>query len=169
MATYLPVNGVEHTARANGTITWHAYLLFATALIGSLVDLAIVCSYCCRGAERANKVSSIGGWWTKATSAGHVVIRILSVSIYRYGKEPVDGKFTDLWGWTCGPAARAIQGQVRNLDFDQYCAIQMSSFYSGILTVVAELLSALIMVMAVVRGRSKKRAQSQSGIEPVRS
>ena len=52
---------------------------------------------------------------------------IASVAIYRYGKEPdVEGKFKDLWGWTCSPAAREIQDQITNVDFDTYCNIQVS-------------------------------------------
>jgi len=168
--TYFSVDGVDRTAWASGTITWYTYLLFATALISFLTDLAVVLSYCCGGAARANKVSHMGGWWTKASWVGEIVIWIVSVAIYRYGKEAVDGKFRDLWGWTCSPAAKAIQARVHDLDFDQYCAIQSSSFYSGILKVVAGLVSALILVMAVLRGRSKKRVQAQGrGIEPLRS
>jgi hypothetical protein len=30
---------------------------------------------------------------------GHVLIWIVGVAIYRYGKQPVGGRFRDLWGW----------------------------------------------------------------------
>lgn len=167
--TYFPVNGVERTAWAAGTITWYTYLYFSVALVSFLLDAAVLLAYCCGGVSSANKAADVGGWWTKLTWAGQVGVWVASVAIYRYGKEPLeDGKFKDLWGWTCSPAARAIQGQVPNVDFDRYCGVQTASFYSGIVNVAAGLLSVVILVMTGVRSRSKMRASGADGAEPMR-
>jgi ABC-type glycerol-3-phosphate transport system permease component len=92
------VDGQERTAWAKGSRAWYTYMYFGVALTSFVFDLAIVVAYC-RGVKKANKVAGVAVWWSTAVQVGHVVIWILSAAIYRYGKEPVGGKFRDLWGW----------------------------------------------------------------------
>lgn len=72
-------------------------------------------------------MATIESHWTHLQHAAEIAVWIVSVAIYRYGKEPDElGKFTDLWGWTCSPAARAIQDEVPNVEFGRYCTVQVS-------------------------------------------
>lgn len=94
----LVVNGQERTAWAKDSRTWYTYMYFGVALTSFVFDLAIVVAYC-RGVKKANKVATVATWWSTTVQVGHVVVWIVSAAVYRYGKEPVDGKFRDLWGW----------------------------------------------------------------------
>lgn len=96
--TTFVVNGKERTAWAADTITWYTYMYFGVSLISAVFNLAIVVAYC-RGVKKANNVADVASWWGYIVLLGHVVVWIVSVAIYRYGKEPVAGKFRDLWGW----------------------------------------------------------------------
>ena len=123
----LTVNGEERTAWAAGTITWYAYLYFGVATVSLVLNSAILIAYC-RSVKRANTVADVADWWSYLQYAVEVLVWIASVAIYRYGKEPNDeGKFKDLWGWTCSSAAQDIQDQVTNVDYDMYCDVQVSS------------------------------------------
>ncbi|KAK3049600.1 hypothetical protein LTR09_009021 [Extremus antarcticus] len=164
------VDGVSRTAWASGTIAWYTYMYFGISTVSFLLNAAIMISYC-RGTKQANTTAQYAGYWSALIMGAHVVVWAISVGVYRYGKEPVDGKFRDLWGWSCSEAANAIQEQVTNVNFEQYCSIQTTSFFTGIANTVAGLLSALIYVYAIVRMRSKKKIQRvhDSAREPLRS
>lgn len=122
------VDGEERTAWASGTVTWYTYLYFGVASISLLLNAGVLASYCCCGGHRgAEKVARFEGWWANLQRGLEVLVWVASVAIYRYGKEPdVEGKFKDLWGWTCSPAAEAIQAQITNVDFAKYCTVQVS-------------------------------------------
>jgi hypothetical protein len=129
---YMVVDGEERTAWASGTIAWYTYMYFGISLVSFILNFIILVSYCC-GVKNANKAAKIATWWNGVVLGAHVVVWAISVAIYRYGREPVDGRFVDLWGWTCSEAANAIQSQITNINFEQYCSIQvcmlqMSSF-----------------------------------------
>jgi len=96
--TTIVVDGKERTAWAHDTIAWYTYMYFGVSLVSAVFNLAIVIAYC-RGVKRANNVADVASWWGYVVLVGHMVIWIVSVAIYRYGKEPVAGKFRDLWGW----------------------------------------------------------------------
>lgn len=123
---YLTVDGEQRTAWADGTITWYTYIYSAISTISFILDSAIMISYC-RSIKSANKAASVAGFWSGLLLVAHIAVWIASVAIYRYGKEPVDGKFKDLWGWTCSSAASEIQSQITNINFDKYCTVQVSS------------------------------------------
>lgn len=95
---YFTVDGKERTAWAADSITWYTYMYFGVSLVSCLFNLAIVVAYW-RGIKQANNVASIASWWSNTVLAGHVVIWVVGAALYRYGKNPVDGKFRDLWGW----------------------------------------------------------------------
>lgn len=94
----ITVNGQERTAWAKDSRAWYTYMYFGVALTSFVFDLAIVVAYC-RGVKKANKVASVATWWSTTVQVGHVVVWIVGAAVYRYGKEPVDERFRDLWGW----------------------------------------------------------------------
>ena len=122
---YFTVDGVSRTAWASGTITWYTYQYFGVSTVSLILQSVILISYC-RGVRQANSAASVAGYWSLIMIIGHVVVWIMSAAIFRYGKEPVDGKFVDLWGWTCSSAADNIQSQVPDINFSQYCTVQVS-------------------------------------------
>ena len=122
---YFTVDGEQRTAWASGTIAWYTYMYFAVSAISFILNTVILISYC-RGVKKANAADKAAGIWSGVIMVAHVIIWAVSVVIYRYGKEPVDGSFKDLWGWTCSTAADEIQSQVTNIDYAQYCTVQVS-------------------------------------------
>lgn len=96
--TYFTVDGKERTAWAQDTITWYTYMYFGVSLLSFIFNLIVVIAYCC-GVDKANKAASLSSWWTTSVMVGHVLVWIVSAALYRFGKEPVLGKFRDLWGW----------------------------------------------------------------------
>lgn len=95
---FFVVNGQERTAWAKDSVTWYTYMYFGVAFVSFVFDLAVVVAYC-RGVKKANKIAAVATWWSTTVQVGHVLVWIVGAAIYRYGKEPVDGKFEDLWGW----------------------------------------------------------------------
>lgn len=121
------VNGQSRTAWAHDTITWYTYMYFAIATISLVLNSAIMIAYM-RGIRHANRAASVASIWSTAVLIGHITVWAVSSALYRYGKEPKDGKFRDLWGWTCSPAAQKIQEIFKDqINFDQYCNVQVSS------------------------------------------
>lgn len=139
---YYIVDGVQRTAWANGTVTWYTYMYLGVSVVSFLVNTAIVIAYW-RGVKAANRTASVTGWWSHFLIAAHIVIWIVSAAIYRYGKEPVDGKFKDLWGWTCSPAAKALQDVLVGVNFDQYCTIQVSTLQRVLFKILLTLSTSL--------------------------
>lgn len=90
----LVVQGEERTAWASGTEAWYTYLYFSVAGVSLVLNAGVLGAYCCGGVGRANRVAEVEGWWASVQRGGEVVGWIVSVVIYRYGREPdVDGKF----------------------------------------------------------------------------
>lgn len=97
---FFDVDGQERTAWAHDSRSWYTYMYFAVALTSFVFDLATVVAYCCReGVNKANKVAAVATCWGATVQIGEIVIWIVSVAVYRYGREPVGGRFLDLWGW----------------------------------------------------------------------
>jgi uncharacterized lipoprotein YddW (UPF0748 family) len=90
---YFNVAGTERTAWSQDTIAWYTYMYFGVSL-----DLLVVVAYW-HGIKKANRMAAVASWWTTTVLVGHVLIWIVGVAIYRYGKQPVEGRFRDLWGW----------------------------------------------------------------------
>lgn len=106
---YFDVNGQERTAWANDSITWYTYMYFGVALVSCILNLGIVLAYW-RGIKRANNVASVASWWSNTVLVAHVLVWVVSAALYRYGKEPVGGKFRDLWGWYGRFISRVLLG-----------------------------------------------------------
>ena len=120
------VDGQDRTAWASGTQAWYTYVYFGVSTISFVFHAVILIAYCCGGVKKANKASTASSVWTGVLMVGHIVIWVISVAIYRYGKVPKDGRNTDLWGWTCSTTANQIQSQVKNIDYSKYCTAQVS-------------------------------------------
>jgi ABC-type glycerol-3-phosphate transport system permease component len=96
--TLFVVNGQQRTAWAHDSITWYTYMYFGVSLVSFVFNLVIVAAYW-RGIQKANNVASVASWWSTTVLVGHVLVWVVSAALYRYGKEPVNEKFRDLWGW----------------------------------------------------------------------
>ncbi|GAB1736194.1 hypothetical protein NU219Hw_g6868t1 [Hortaea werneckii] len=122
---YFTVDGTQRTAWAKNSITWYTYLYTAVAAISCLFNTAIILAYI-SGVRRANAMVDVASKWEYLVQGSQVVVWAVSAGIYRYGREPVDGKFRDLWGWTCSQDALAMQAVVDDVDFEKYCGLQVS-------------------------------------------
>ncbi|KAK5126462.1 hypothetical protein LTR85_010698 [Meristemomyces frigidus] len=189
---YYTVDGQQRTAWANNSITWYTYMYTAVAAVSFILNSIILFAYW-RGVKQANAADKVAGYWSNILLVGHIVVWAVSAGIYRYGKNPVNGKFRDLWGWSCSSTADEIQAVITDVNFGKFCNIQASavgfgvclvgladsqaqsvSFYSGLVNVGTGLLSASIYLLAVLRIRSKRKMKKASfrtneGTEPLRS
>ncbi|KXT03771.1 hypothetical protein AC578_708 [Pseudocercospora eumusae] len=152
---YFEVDGVKRTAWAHDTITWYTYMYFGISAISFILNSIILLSYI-RSIKAANSASTFTSIWTWTITISHLSIWIASVAIYRYGKEPVNGKFRDLWGWTCSSTAKELQDVLTSVNFDRYCTVQSSGWYSGLANVGMGILSAVLLGLAMKRRRGKK-------------
>ncbi|KAI6869950.1 hypothetical protein KC343_g13979 [Hortaea werneckii] len=170
---YYTVDGTQRTAWAENSITWYTYLYAAVAGLSSLFNAAIILAYVV-GVRRANAVEAVASKWEYLVQGSQIVVWAVSAGIYRYGREPVDGKFWDLWGWTCSQDAAALQAVVDYVDFEKYCGMQTASFNLGISNVAQAVLALVLYAFAFVRVRSKKQvrrahARYDEAREPLRS
>lgn len=125
---YFTVGGQQRTAWAHDTIAWYTYMYTAVSAVSLLLNLVVLFAYLRGGFRGGNRAAVYDSAWTWSILAVHVVVWVVSAGIYRYGKEPVNGKFRDLWGWTCSTAADELQHAVTNVNFDKYCSVQVRSF-----------------------------------------
>jgi hypothetical protein len=162
--TTYTVDGQTRTAWARNTITAYTYSYAAIIATSLVLYTAVLCGYCCKdGIRSANRVSKIATTWTWSVTAVDIVMLSISVSVYRYGKEPVDGKFRDLWGWTCSSTARDLQEVLTSVDFDYYCAAQVCGvFYSKRRLICADQLSAVELLLYRNRRRDCRSPERNS-------
>lgn len=118
------VDGQKRTAWPANPTLWYTYMYFGVSLISMVLNSVIILAYC-RSIEHANKADDVAGWWSNITLIGQIVFYGVAVGVYRYGKEPVNGHFTDLWGWSCSSAAAQIQVSILNVNFAQSCQVQV--------------------------------------------
>ncbi|KAK5133025.1 hypothetical protein LTR08_008230 [Meristemomyces frigidus] len=121
---YFTVDGVERTAWAADSITWYTYMYTGVAAVSFVLNSAIMIAYT-RGVKQANAADKINSYWSHLIQFGRIVVWAVSAGIYRYGKEPVNSKFRDLWGWTCSTAANELQTVVTNINYNRYCNVQV--------------------------------------------
>ncbi|WPG97924.1 Hypothetical protein R9X50_00070700 [Acrodontium crateriforme] len=155
------VKGKERTAWAKDTITWYTYMYFGVSMVSFLLNCIIMVAYL-QSLRRANTAANVAGWFTGTVFFAHVVVWAASAGLYRHGKEPVDGKFRDLWGWTCSTSAQELQAVLTDVDFKKYCSIQSYSWYSGLANTGGGILVFAVYIAAIVRMRSKKTIKKAS-------
>lgn len=103
----------------------YTYMYTAVSAVSFILNLAVMISYLRGGVKSANTADRYSTIWSWATIISHIVTWAVAAGVYRYGKEPVDGKFKDLWGWTCSTSAAALQEVLTSVDFDKYCKVQV--------------------------------------------
>lgn len=118
------VKGKERTAWAKDTITWYTYMYFGVSMVSFLLNSIIMVAYL-QSLRRANTAANVAGWFTGTVFFSHVIVWAVSAGLYRHGKEPVNGKFRDLWGWTCSTSAQELQAVLPDVDFKKYCSVQV--------------------------------------------
>jgi hypothetical protein len=133
-------------------------MYFSIAVISLTFNTAVMISYL-HSIKTANKVATWGGVFTGAVLLLNLVVWTVTTALYKQQSVVVNdrGVQNDLWGWTCSPAARALQPVFHDqINFDTYCDIQSVSFYIGLVQVGASLLTIILMGLALRRLQSKK-------------
>ncbi|KAF2738337.1 hypothetical protein EJ04DRAFT_429430 [Polyplosphaeria fusca] len=155
---------VSRTAWAKDSKTWPTYMYFAVAALAVILNFAILISYWCGGVEKANKAATVATTFSWITLVGNLVVWSVAAALYRKEK-----KTTDLWGWTCSPAARAIQKEFsKEVDFDKFCNVQSASWYAGLGQIVLAVLTIITYVFVLRRRKTKRVAHRQSQWNPAR-
>ncbi|KAF2623384.1 hypothetical protein BU25DRAFT_350224, partial [Macroventuria anomochaeta] len=154
----------SRTAWAHDSKVWPTYSYFAVAAISTILNFATIFSYKF-GVSRANSVSYITSLFSWGIMLGNLVVWAVAAGVYRDEKDK-HGKSNDLWGWTCSPAAQAIQRDFAGeLDFNAYCNVQSASWFVGLAQVGASLLTVVIYVLVFKRKGSKRKVQRLSTIK----
>jgi len=164
---YLETRNTTHSGQNDGeqpiwpsnTNTTYTYTYFGVSVVSFLLNAAIVISYC-HGVSRANTAATVETVWSTVVIVAHVSIWIAGVVFYRYGKHKVNGKWEDVWGYTCSKTAEDLQQFVKDIHFAKYCNIQNGAYYAGLVQVGASILTAIIYIFMFMRMRTKKRLQN---------
>ncbi|KAF2122450.1 hypothetical protein BDV96DRAFT_608506 [Lophiotrema nucula] len=158
---------VNRTAWHKDSKVWPTWMYFLVATISLLLNLVIIFSYKF-GVKYANKATVVATTFSWIVMIGNLVVWSVAASLYRKEK-----KETDLWGWTCSPAARLIQKEFKKeVDFDQFCNVQSASWYAGLAQVGAAILTIITYVLVIRRKKTKKvmkrETQRLTSYEPYR-
>ncbi len=106
---------------ASPTMLWPTFMLLAVSLVTVVLNIFTICAYF-RGVEKANTTSSVAGCIGYALLAVHVLVWAVSIGLFKMANT---GK--DLWGYSCGSQADAIQEEVQSfVDFGKLCTTQVS-------------------------------------------
>lgn len=170
-------------AWAKDTKLWPTEVYFAIAGISVVLNFLIIVAYRF-GVDKANRAATVATVFSWATVLGNLVVWGVAAAMYRVEKDK-GGKSNDLWGWTCSPAARAIQESFRDqVDFNRYCNVQVCflwatlvvvggvrwlvltgiqsvSWYIGLAQVGASMLTVVIYVYVLVRMSGKKNIKKR--------
>ncbi|KAH7138224.1 hypothetical protein B0J11DRAFT_450246 [Dendryphion nanum] len=153
---------VTRTAWAKNSKTWPTWMYFLIAGIALLLNLIIIIAYLFGGVKHANRAAYLTTTFTTIVMLGNVGVWIAAATLYRTEKDK-NGKSNDLWGWTCSPAAQAIQKEfVAEVDFERFCNVQSVSWYIGLVQAGSALLTIVIWVLVLMRNKSKKRVMKQT-------
>jgi hypothetical protein len=124
--TVTQANGhvVNRTAWATNSRPWPTWMYFSVAATSVILNFGTIFAYKF-GVEQANVANRVGTAFSWIVMLGNLVVWSVAASMYRTEKDK-DGKSDDLWGWTCSPAARAIQKEFAGeVDFDKFCNVQV--------------------------------------------
>ena len=115
-----PLNGGGHPWSPD-TVLWPTYMVLAIATVTMMMNLITLFFYCC-GVDAANKSNRIMGYLGYIVVAVHAVVWAVTTGLFKMANVG-----NDLWGFSCGPSADAIQTEVQSfLNFDSLCKIQVS-------------------------------------------
>jgi hypothetical protein len=142
-------------------------MYFSIAVISLAFNTAIMVSYL-HSIKTANTVATVGGWFTGVVLLLNLIVWTVTTALYKQQSVVVNdrGIQNDLWGWTCSPAAQALQPVFDDqINFDTYCDIQGVSFYIGLVQVAASLFTILLFVLALRRVHSKKAVRKSMTVQ----
>jgi Ca2+/Na+ antiporter len=115
------------TAWAKDSKVWPTWMYFLTAGISVFLNFLIIIAYACSGVEKANRAATVATIFSWGTVLGNLIVWCVAAGLYRAEKDTGE-KPKDLWGWTCSPAATAIQKEFAGeVDFNKFCNIQVRS------------------------------------------
>ncbi|KAF2011607.1 hypothetical protein BU24DRAFT_454118 [Aaosphaeria arxii CBS 175.79] len=166
----LPDGTTKHrTAWSKDPKTWPTWTYFLVAAASALINVLTLICYCICGVKEANRTALVSAVVTWGSLVGQLVVWIVAAAMYRAEKSK-GGKSNDLWGWTCAPAAKAIQKEfVGVVDFNYYCNVQTASWYTGLIQCAAALFSLVIYIFVLKRQKSKKEVKRMSLVMGVES
>lgn len=151
------------TAWAHNSRVWPTWAYFGVALTSTLLNFATLFSYRV-SVTRANAVALTSSVFSWVVLGANVVVWGVAAGVYREEKDK-GGRSDDLWGWTCSPAARAIQREfAREVDFDRFCDVQSAGWVVGLGQVGVGVLSVVIYVLMWRRRGSKRRVMKGEGM-----
>lgn len=111
---------------ATPTTLWPTIMLLGISTTTFVMNLITLCTYLC-GVGAANKTSDFFSVIEYVMLAAHVVVWAVAMGLFKMAST---GK--DLWGFSCGSEADAIQEQVQSfLDFGTLCTLQVSGAESS--------------------------------------
>ena len=112
------------------TKVWPSIMLLAASFVTLVVSIGTLIAYC------VNFKRARGSW--KVTIAKYVLsvaAWIVISTIYR-----IEKKHTDIWGWSCGDKAAAVQvASHGKVNFSGLCSLQVRAFPQNLLKVESEL------------------------------
>ena len=107
------------------TTLWPTFMLLAVALVTLVLNIVTICAYF-RSVEKANSTNNVAGYIGYGLLAVHVLVWAVSMGLFKMANT---GK--DLWGWSCGAGADAIQEEVISfVDFGKLCTTQVRRNYA---------------------------------------
>ena len=173
-ANHMPVWGTAPTL-------WPTFMLLAVALITLVLNVVTICAYC-RSVEKANSTDSVAGYIGYGLLAVQVLAWAVSTGLFKMANT---GR--DLWGWSCGATADAIQAEVMSfLNFGTLCQTQVSlsrsllcsrgppsnvgddqtgAFYITIVQAAVYVLTFVIYVWSMQRMFAKKKLERMRRLE----
>jgi len=140
---------------ANPALLWPTFVLMGISLITFFMNLVTLIAYCC-GVGAANKTytcSSVIGYIFLGV---HVVIWFVAAGAYKVANVKGNGK--DLWGYSCGDEADAIQAEVQSfLDFGKLCTMQGGAWFASVIEAGFYLLTFIVTILVARRAATKKK------------
>ncbi|MCJ1430813.1 hypothetical protein MMC27_000163 [Xylographa pallens] len=137
---------------APNTVLWPTYMVLAIATVTMMMNLITLCFYCC-GVDAANKSNRIMGYLGYIVVAVHAVVWAVTTGLFKMASVG-----NDLWGFSCGSEADAIQSQVQSfLNFNDLCMVQTGTWVVTIIETVSYILLLVIYIYAARRAMQKRQ------------
>ncbi|PVI07038.1 hypothetical protein DM02DRAFT_649369 [Periconia macrospinosa] len=135
------------------TKEWPTYMYFAVAAISTTLNFCVLVSYLRGGVESANKSAYVSSFFSWAIMLGNLIVWCVAAALYRTEKAT-----DDIWGWACSPLARKIQKEFADqIDFQQSCTVQSTSWYIGLAQVGAAALTVFTYILVIRRKKTKSK------------
>lgn len=114
----------DASASSGSAVIFPTYFCFSMASLSLLLNSIVVLCYT-HSVNLANRTSGIVHIFIAIELPIHAAVWLVGASLYKVGQQNNGGR--DLWGWTCGPQAKALQPVFADeIDYETYCKIQVS-------------------------------------------